>query len=730
MNCRKGHFFLLFVFFTHVLLISVSFANENLKKEIYVDIDPDYNRFVIHVDSKENSTHRLFLLANEQPPTRTICNFDDIDGGHSFSVVWDPYESKSLSRSAILKANNNYQISCTSEPLRHPFKPELNLALTYSHVLLTKKKYTGCPRHGYLACEKMKDQGKFWIMFDKFDQQNEFYITGSIVERKEISKIEFESLDFESPPSGGRSLGFSHISDEAVNELFSVIAEVAVERAKQKGVKLLQTDMRELFCDDLYINKDYIIGSKTDISSPVQIFPDSCAALESVKVDDLAGVGNTFRKTISADLANLLGFLLRNKLDLNEAKDEESKIILNNFIQLLVNYIYEEPDVYEKRLKQFLIKCDFWIRDMDTSTVVGNHCMMKFALATIADCYLSGSCTSEKIMDYINNPKSYFEDYNCDEDNKIMSELDQIITNGILILNPPKESTTQQQFKAVVSLFFDLFKYLHIEKNDESMQKLFASLKGFFIGTVDRDIQLMVSNASQIINLLLEDEQKNNSDLQKAFALMAAMTSYLSTYSGSEDLSPEAVQARHEARKAAINSLIDATTDRTYRFNDAIFSVGSLVGTYNGLKTNGGEAFKDRYFYQPLNVGFGFGIDHFPKTWGKKQDRGFGYHIDFSPLDLGHYLTIEGDVDEDQSTNDDESEDNGPTREIEWQDAIAPSFTIGPAWYFSRADTVLVLGAKGGYSIRFNDSDKDQGDEGMFHWGIVLGIYVPFFDFN
>lgn len=177
---------------------------------------------------------------------------------------------------------------------------------------------------------------------------------------------------------------------------------------------------------------------------------------------------------------------------------------------------------------------------------------------------------------------------------------------------------------------------------------------------------------------------------------------------------PEEAEALREARKEALEAVIDASTNRDGREGETIVSLGANVGVVPlSLSVEDGElGYTAGHF--PVTLPMGVAVQHLGRAPAHRpagaRPASFvaGYHLQLSPVDLALFLpeasSGAGDV----------------TEDLQWSDFLMFGGQAGVAFY--RPQDVFTLAADVRYTPFEDDAD--------LRVALVLSYYVPFFDLN
>ena len=218
----------------------------------------------------------------------------------------------------------------------------------------------------------------------------------------------------------------------------------------------------------------------------------------------------------------------------------------------------------------------------------------------------------------------------------------------------------------------------------------------------------------------LEEDDKCPAGLTKAMQLIGSVASYMRSYDETKGTDP--AEAR-KARKKALESLIDAATDRKNRAGETIYSLGSPVGIAFGPRITFGEgaSYADRSAaYEDPDLSFDSLRWRVPLAFTRQRlprdGVCCGTHVALTVGDLGQFAR----------TNDD----------VTWRDFLSVGLQGGLVFGVSHN---IVLAAEVSWTPSIYTHTTMIGAEGMqkpvelsgaLSGGLTLAYYVPFFDFN
>ncbi len=320
------------------------------------------------------------------------------------------------------------------------------------------------------------------------------------------------------------------------------------------------------------------------------------------------------------------------------------------------------------------------------------------------------------------------------------------------ILSPPAGTTKRQTVGRSLALSLSVLEEAWSRSDPKSnelelaekrsVHERFAALRALVEALVNERYGEVVQQGGAILSSLIADSCKDekgtcevaltSEQAEKWFGVLGAFASYAGSYHAKSDddlSSEELAKFQAEERKTAMKELINAATDRHGRGGDILFSLGVLVGTTMGQRTQrtkdaSDEIGETKGRYEGLSLPTGVALEWLPRDarskpthWSKFWAH-FGLHLQFSLLDLGQFVTV--------------------------SDKELAEPTPATPFYFGGQVGVLVGTPKynalfafdGGYAPGM--TYKEETDEstpkevlpGGWRFGGSVGMFVPFLDFN
>lgn len=308
----------------------------------------------------------------------------------------------------------------------------------------------------------------------------------------------------------------------------------------------------------------------------------------------------------------------------------------------------------------------------------------------------------------------------------------------------------QEEYLAAMDLAFGcLSEYVRRNRSVDEANDL-EQFHQVVHAAVDKDISTALAGGIRLFvtRASTAENQEFERAAAKAITLLTAIASQGAMYpqpKGRDAAKPVDPKVLREQRLQALESMIDATTARDKRHGDWVFSLGIPVGfTVGGLQFTRererdklGEVkldaqgapentFRTRPMYPQLALPLGFAAQrlvgrHYRngKVGDEKTVYFDGIHLFASLIDLGQFLAFD---------------DKGTINLPRWDSFISPGLQVG--WMFGTPRNSFILGVEGRYApTLFSGTTKlkpttSEDPGGAFRVGVFLVYYIPLFDFN
>lgn len=376
--------------------------------------------------------------------------------------------------------------------------------------------------------------------------------------------------------------------------------------------------------------------------------------------------------------------------------------------------------------------------DVSTNTMLARACAVRVVVGVMKWCSGREDCSAGNIASTLAAPESIFKrtastgttsralpDSWCwyDDNGKdrlrlppLRGEYVELTSRALAFLSPPAKGEEKQRIVSVIRWLFDMAKQVD-PSSEAALNDLQEILNLFVEGDYMRGI-------SQTFTFAIQQCKgcKIPSAMHKATALIGSVAAYLQLYDETKGVDPAEARA---ARKKALESLIDASTDRTSRGGEWIYSVGSGVGIAAGLRlAPGGRADHEPDHvipnYLDPEAGFSWRVPLGVAAQRMPTEKTWGCHLAVNLADLGNFL---------RSTD---AED-----ELRWQDFVGLNLQVGVLVGKSPHAVIAAdlawqpgLYARDVTFTRKDGSEFVERKSGAYTVGLTFAIYVPFFDFN
>jgi hypothetical protein len=561
--------------------------------------------------------------------------------------------------------------------------------------------------------------------------------------------------------------------DDVLRDLGKAAAEVAVERARSAGEAFIQHKIAETFCEDLTVgrlwrqssDKDSPLahwlplvggsveqslatcGDPNDGDCKKPLLPNTCKAARGIRVSDMAASGEAVRRAVMSDLASLvLKRLERLGGDAARADIKQAVKVLGD---LLRSVMLSDVDLSEKQAQALLVSL------ASTNGLLEQHNdwrdTVQLAVAIAAECLQQGECSSDQLH------RALSAELPADP----VPGLQAFALNVRDVLRPaqgtpPRETVARALQISLTALDWAITAKKKeqeeaarktkegtarngndnatvAEKRDEEEDAATRSLRDqikllrSLVETVESQqygtaIQLAGGVLAELIRDDCEGKGANcevalkSSHAEKWFGVLGAFASYAGSYAAKPESggsSAEIATYQAEQRKAAMQDLIDAATDRRGREGDVILSAGiGVQGVYahRSQRCDSGDCSgEDSGPLVGASLPAGLALELLPSEQGWLG--WLGFHSQVTLLDLGQFANV---------ANDDVAEPS-PATPLYFGGQVG--VLIGGAKYN------LVLAVDAGYAPAM-DFDKTKVERGGFRVGGVAGMYVPFMDLN
>lgn len=372
-------------------------------------------------------------------------------------------------------------------------------------------------------------------------------------------------------------------------------------------------------------------------------------------------------------------------------------------------------------------------------------CGLDLAFRVLVYCARNGKCSPGDIVAMVKNPDPVqhpalgipevcTRSNAFNQLNRVWPDIDVFVIKAKNIVAPDRSVSDDEILRASVELFFDVMIRVQCRNEtqcqDSKTSYQLQTLRDTILAALDGDVSTVLVKSGMVLQEYLAAKCEEASDkdkcsdgtrkvllrLRQATALIGAIASYAETYSV-DDKSAEDQAAAREARKQAIESLIDAATERRGREGDTIVSIGSSVGVQaigGQLRYDDAGSLSERELVAG-QVSLPMGV-----AWQRfrgKDAKIAGLHAQLSLVDLGQFLA---------------RSDGDQADDLTWADFVMIGGQVG--LIIGSPSNPLVIGLDARWSPTLFESVTDEttstSKRGALRAGLFVSYYVPFFDLN
>lgn len=349
-------------------------------------------------------------------------------------------------------------------------------------------------------------------------------------------------------------------------------------------------------------------------------------------------------------------------------------------------------------------------------------CHARLAVAVVKSCTKT-TCGTDQIQRMMKSPQDYFGvdtalpqslcwksgAFVSLDDEKLATFRDAVV-QGIEVLSAATTMKGPERAITIVRLLFSIGRETAgcDDVGPSKRCSQMSNVEDIIVALLQEDYMLALTTATRMV--------KDNVHLPSAFLrgseLIGAIAAYAKVYEDTKDDDPKAAR---EARKKALESLIDSATDRHERGGKTIFSIGSNVsvsGVWNVGRNSMGDLGSDVSWNPQVRVPLGFALQVLPPS----TSFGAGFHLGLQLADLGQFVATGED---------------GAVGDVRWDSFFSPGLELGAL--FGKAHAAFNITFHIEYApALFEEGSDATGDHraGALRFGFSAGYYVPFFDLN
>ena len=469
------------------------------------------------------------------------------------------------------------------------------------------------------------------------------------------------------------------IVPDALAEVASLLYEVAVDRAKRDGLEMVRAQVRRAVCG-------LRLPVSIDTTSPPAL-PATCGVVTQAPLDQLASNPQPLIAALGEDA--LAAALASTRTALSGKAPVELAALQAGFEAARAALARRQPGFTAD---------EGWILIaplVQAATAADRALTVVKACAHLRAAKDEESCDVSAMLQLL------------DASGAAAIADGQLASLGISVLVSARnkggamEPDAQERFRQAVRFLFAL-----AGKVSQPPDPKLIFARDLALAAIDQNVPRVVSLFASYLEANLPAGQRG--PLHKVSAVLITAANYAATFESRTSKDPQGLR---QARKEAIEGLIDATTVRTDRGGDALFSLGAPVGLSAGAQWirgpgNSGPQGMWPQLAVPLEVAL---------QWLPANDGGVGLHLGVLVVDLGQFAAYGP---------------GGTLSRPRWDSIFAIGGQVGAM--VGKPESSAVIGAELRYAPALFASSGDAVPKtaGAVRAGIFVAFYVPFFDFN
>jgi hypothetical protein len=503
------------------------------------------------------------------------------------------------------------------------------------------------------------------------------------------------------------------------NELFSLIAEIAVDKAKREGLALVHDKLADLVC-----RLEFKVPS-LDTKYHLEL---TCKLVRATDLSALVGQGKALRSALTGDLLTIAdnevsrqfasipplaqGALAGISLVRRVASDPDAHLSRNDvwlMTDAVLNATWGNAPPPKEKLKalQFAIACArSYVQALQWAAKgqIQEPIDLAYTIARTAEV----SCQARSLC-----PGS---DLN---NGQLSKEWTALAVKAVTTMSTDEKSEDfRGRLRSALQLVFDSYDVIANDSQTPSaLGKTFPSwVRVVAFAALDADAPHLISALAETAKDAVDRSCTGDCpDQRKVAALLTGISTYAISYveippNTTADQLSELQKQQHDTRKQALESVIDAATNRRGRGGEYVVSAGVGVGfSYNAnLKISGPTPNKQPFGAAQLHLPLGIAVQKLP---GRRY---VGFHAMATVVDLGNYVRA-------ANTN---------TTRVEWQSIFAPGVQAGIA--IGKPNAFFVFGGGAYHSPRFATTTLNgtATTNRATQVGVFAEYYFSLWDFN
>lgn len=627
----------------------------------------DGDQRMMQAAKKVYESCRIIVTLPEPPPSRVRCTLVGNKGGH-YELEWESGGAPSLAQAATLRPDT-WKLICGADPFYPPTAP-----------MQTQTSTNAAWR--FDPSNSKCDSDKCTLPLAKPSGREIRYRR---VELQSLSEVVANLGTVGGGQSGGRSLEL--VLSPAVAEAFQILAEIALERARAGALRKIQGELRDLICVQLTTNKIFptlttttaaqadkektfretfgeawkhktttvILSGGDDVP---HLLPNTCSAIESIRLHDLVQDADTLYRALAKDVVAFVAQVAQTSLELawTHSQPPEAVHFLKPFFESAERLLKASIDGRSldlRREAQVLIttvagqvsrRLDTLGKDTPASTEL---CSVALVLAAAAECHASKECDARAISGYVLRAKWFFnfttvkQCLAVSESAGDLAPLVQLASRTVELMNLSSDAKPRDALLLALHLGFDLAGIMTKELSFDPQELRLSPRRAFELyesagaALIEGDVSTFLVAAGEVA-IAYSDDELSNPHLVKLTKLIGGLLAFARAYTGPE-LDKLDAEEKKEARKKAIEAVIDAYSDRSDLSGRNVFGVGVPAG----LRLVGGSRVEG-FLTPSLSLPLGLGYQRLPAG-----DWSLAGHVFLYPIDVGQFLPSSSELGDD-----------------------------------------------------------------------------------
>lgn len=641
---------------------------------------------------------------SERPDTRIAVNFDSLSG-HSLQLSWDPQQSESLTKTIRLPLAPEWHVSIEAPHQTIPTNQGKDAVFhRYAFKWSRAKTTAGAESLRGSATTEQLDVGSgsgsaasAWVPVNRATDLD-VYI--SLVMRD----VDTRSVAI-AAAAVGAPRGLDSAVPDAVKDTLQLLAEIAVERAKAEGIRIFKDHIVTYVCDELTV--DHVFPNES--THKQELLPSTCGQLRTLRVTDLGSSATGLLDALREDLVDtVMPLLLDNVKDsLGQSFGPQTFAAANIVV-----------GVVKRAIRRGLSASDLTlaVRSLVDELAPTNNTLHKWRPAIeVALVCAEQTCTLADLDAFL------VEVENADPNGHAPHvQLIELAEKIVAVLDAPQNTDPQVLAGQLIDVILDLVRDQCVS-NEPGCVASVNAIRDVAVGLVERDYLRAIGG----VDALMRTAGFGKTLKGKPLELLTTIATYVQTY---RDTQNKDAATAHQLRKEALESLIDAGTDRTNREGDTIVSLGTSVGfalggehILYGLPMSASTA-----WMHDLRLPLGLTVQHLPRKGATIQLPLIGWRFDkpswllhASFADLAQFVSspVAG-------------KDTTKMQETTWSDFVSPGIQLGLRFGSNRVPLVVGFDASYAPRVTLQNPDGTQLTTSVVRYGLFLGFNVAFFDLN